>query len=345
MPFVAQVCSELPSGCRTPTPPILESGFPYAESGDSQEDGTRTPRDTGVFTIDHLQDKLRTLQATTVKPWKNDFKVAEPLYVLPQAEEYAAKVKAQLAQLSPLAAGPLPLGRLEGKEEEAILPPPAPHAVPRPAPAATERVITVGSVGHPFTCAEACKYVKRKGGCREGASCTKCHECFWSRIPAGADAIEQKIQEPVQQEAQPFSVGSAGHPYTCSNPCKYVWRKQGCRDGADCPNCHYCKWQRKPKEEANNSTPVTAPAGEHLEAMLANIPPPPGLTPMEPTSEMQTQQSKDLLSSLGSLGHPYSCGLACKYVGKAKGCKDGTLCPNCHLCRWSRYANLKVFHL
>jgi hypothetical protein len=25
-------------------------------------------------------------------------------------------------------------------------------------------------------------------------------------------------------EAQPFSVGSAGHPYTCSNPCKYVWR-------------------------------------------------------------------------------------------------------------------------
>ena len=92
-----------------------------------------------------------------------------------------------------------------------------------------------------------------------------------------------------QQEAQPFSVGSAGHPYTCSNPCKYVWRKQGCRDGADCPNCHYCKWQRKPKEEANDvGTPV--PQGEHLEAMLANIPPPPGLTPMEPTSEMKTQQ-------------------------------------------------------
>lgn len=92
------------------------------------------------------------------------------------------------------------------------------------------------------------------------------------------------------QEAQPFSVGSAGHPYTCSNPCKYVWRKQGCRDGADCPNCHYCKWQRKPKEEATDSTPVTGQAGEHLEAMLANIPPPPGLTPMEPTSETQTQQ-------------------------------------------------------
>jgi len=30
----------LPTGCRTPTPPILESGFPYAESADSQEDGS-----------------------------------------------------------------------------------------------------------------------------------------------------------------------------------------------------------------------------------------------------------------------------------------------------------------
>lgn len=37
-------------------------------------------------------------------------------------------------------------GPTHHQEEEAILPPPAPHAVPRPAPAATERVITVGSV-------------------------------------------------------------------------------------------------------------------------------------------------------------------------------------------------------
>lgn len=39
-----------------------------------------------------------------------------------------------------------PKGPTHHQEEEAILPPPAPHAVPRPAPAATERVITVGSV-------------------------------------------------------------------------------------------------------------------------------------------------------------------------------------------------------
>eukprot|EP00438_Fugacium_kawagutii_P034100 Skav232060 [mRNA] locus=scaffold1641:117783:126482:- [translate_table: standard] len=282
-----------------------------------------------------------------------------------------------------------------------VPPPPAPHAVARPE-RGTAHVISLGSVGHPFKCAEACKYVKRKGatllqgrgGCRDGANCTKCHECFWSRVPAGAD-VEQKIPEPAQVEAQPFSIGSAGHPYTCSNPCKYVWRKQGCRDGADCPNCHYCKWQRKPQEEVQPTVVPAAAVTQNLEAMA--IPPPPGLTPMEPETqqklslrkilqgcstvgatsrkldavfqkknsedseplilqdfpEMKAGQlvfliesacrkrllcpsqprSVDLLSSLGSLGHPYSR------------CKDGTLCPNCHLCRWSRYANLKVFHL
>ena len=26
------------------------------------------------------------------------------------------------------------------------------------------------------------------GGCRDGSQCTKCHECFWSRVPAGPNA-------------------------------------------------------------------------------------------------------------------------------------------------------------
>lgn len=326
---------------------MLETAFDI--DADSQEDGTTTPTDTGVFTIDRLQDKLSKLQVDMLKPQVDtviaqplDMRAAYPTYT--EAEE-AKRIKAQLALLSPLVAGPLPIGRqVESKvlDDAGIPPPPQPHPVARPSAGWQEKigqshVISVGSVGHPFRCAEACKYVKRKGGCRDGANCTKCHECFWSRLPAGEGLEQLKIQEPVHpvETAQPFSVGSAGHPYTCSAACKYVWRKQGCRDGADCPNCHYCKWQRRPKEESES------PTLEGLDSMLVNIPPPPGLTPMQPM-EAKPQEN---LSSLGSLGHPYSCGLACKYVGKAKGCKDGTLCPNCHLCRWSRYANLKVFHL
>ena len=96
-------------------------------------------------------------------------------------------------------------------------------------------------------------------------------------------------------ETQPFSVGSAGHPYTCSNPCKYVWRKQGCRDGTDCPNCHYCKWQRRPKDEVPVVPAPTASVSENLEAMA--IPPPPGLGPPEP--EMSSQQKLGKVQTVG----------------------------------------------
>ena len=69
------------------------------------------------------------------------------------------------------------------------------------------------------------------------------------------------------------------------------WRKQGCRDGADCPNCHYCKWQRRPKDEVSTPNPppvVASQVSQSLEAMA--IPPPPGLTPMEPEETHTTQE-------------------------------------------------------
>jgi len=40
--------------------------------------------------------------------------------------------------------------------------------------------------------------------------------------------------------------------------------------------------------------------------------------------------------SAGSIGHPYSCGGACKYTKTKKGCKQGALCNRCHLCFWTR---------
>jgi len=43
-----------------------------------------------------------------------------------------------------------------------------------------------------------------------------------------------------------------------------------------------------------------------------------------------------MLPSKGSLGHPNSCGEACKYACKPRGCKDGLACDRCHLCDWKR---------
>jgi len=40
--------------------------------------------------------------------------------------------------------------------------------------------------------------------------------------------------------------------------------------------------------------------------------------------------------NVGSLGHPLSCAVACKYAHKARGCKDGANCTRCHLCPWRR---------
>lgn len=43
-----------------------------------------------------------------------------------------------------------------------------------------------------------------------------------------------------------------------------------------------------------------------------------------------------LCISYGSQGHPFSCGPACKYASKGKGCKDGANCDHCHLCKWKK---------
>ena len=43
-----------------------------------------------------------------------------------------------------------------------------------------------------------------------------------------------------------------GHPYNCGPPCRYIQRKGGCRDGAKCPNCHLCMWNRSIQSQLNS---------------------------------------------------------------------------------------------
>jgi hypothetical protein len=40
---------------------------------------------------------------------------------------------------------------------------------------------SVGSIGHPHSCAHACKYNGKKAGCKDGHLCNRCHLCRWSR--------------------------------------------------------------------------------------------------------------------------------------------------------------------
>jgi hypothetical protein len=40
--------------------------------------------------------------------------------------------------------------------------------------------------------------------------------------------------------------------------------------------------------------------------------------------------------SIGSVGHPHSCGLPCKYSRGSRVCKDAAACRRCHVCPWRR---------
>jgi len=53
--------------------------------------------------------------------------------------------------------------------------------IPSPVGNGDSSPLSIGSRGHPYLCAEACKYVKKARGCKDGANCNRCHVCSWSQ--------------------------------------------------------------------------------------------------------------------------------------------------------------------
>eukprot|EP00434_Breviolum_minutum_P000385 symbB.v1.2.000325.t1/scaffold6.1/size569917/28 len=47
---------------------------------------------------------------------------------------------------------------------------------------------SMGSYGHPLSCAPACKYNSKSKGCKDGALCDHCHLCRWKRHFSGSGA-------------------------------------------------------------------------------------------------------------------------------------------------------------
>jgi len=71
-------------------------------------------------------------------------------------------------------AGPRPL-RQEGRSD------PGAAAGGPGQSAADARVLSIGSEGHPHGCAQPCKYSRGGRVCKDGAACSRCHLCPWSR--------------------------------------------------------------------------------------------------------------------------------------------------------------------
>jgi len=65
--------------------------------------------------------------------------------------------------------------------------------------------------------------------------------------PRGQGAIAgfcDRDLEPFEEKKETLlSLGSEGHPNRCAAPCKYHWKKRGCKDGALCTRCHVCVWK------------------------------------------------------------------------------------------------------
>lgn len=201
-------------------------------------------------------------------------------------------------------------------------------------------VTSIGSVGHPHTCGKACKYARRKNGCRDGSNCLGCHLCQWHR------GLESKLEE--CRGVGGFSGGMQGHPQACGKACNYFGRPTGCRNWTSCTDSHQCPWQRLVQAEVDGTLlrmkdgKVEEVFDGEAPATMLNLPS--AVATLEGTSESSVLHdccpsvgSNGCCPSVGSIGHPFHCaGWGCKYNKKARGCKDASLCLRCHLCPWRR---------
>jgi len=297
-------------------------------------------------------------------------------------------------------------------------PPPAP---PPPPPLAldlrVEELPSLGTKGHPHHCAEACKYFRRKQGCRAGKLCKSCHVCYWRRTAvegtiagvgqsaaaSGAatgtragletiatgfkgvtmDTLEQLIRlqlycdeqtiatEPGNpcahelpgaatqdvtdayhitvpsiddkdfgRDEQAASFGSIGHPHSCAPPCKYMCKRNGCRDGIRCIHCHICQW--KSKSAVLAMAAVASEGGGATVSQTASEDTGVGGAFALGAAVVPTVFVLGGLASMGSFGHPLKCGVPCKYFNRKTGCRDGPKCVCCHLCQFERPARVEA---
>jgi len=85
---------------------------------------------------------------------------------------------------------------------------------------------SVGSIGHPHSCKQACKFFSKLGGCRGGRMCTCCHICLWSRNQA---KIRTKMPWDPHHDAPSENQPSAAAVHT-SDPPVVLYPLHGDRD-------------------------------------------------------------------------------------------------------------------
>jgi len=225
-----------------------------------------------------------------------------------------------------------------------------------------------GSGTHGIGECSPCVWHWKPQGCLRGPECGYCHLCPEGEVKARKKAkaatlkstsgkddetTQEKEQKPLSVndldesneafvapavEPQTFmSIGSSTHGTGQCRPCAWIWKPQGCQNGADCRHCHLChegeiKARKKLKAESLrrelNHAPVEAEHSAQLELIdesTAAIPPPPGLPDPDP-------QAIEGQFSIGSQKHGSGECRPCAWFWKPQGCRNGANCRHCHLC-------------
>eukprot|EP00439_Symbiodinium_sp_Y106_P014309 s11359_g2.t1 len=124
-----------------------------------------------------------------------------------------------------------------------------------------------------WSCGPPCRYVKRKGGCRDGQSCTNCHQCFWvgkqvQPAPASDKGRQEADMKPKtrrpDRQVPTSSVGTVGHPLTCAEPCVEAWQPGGCSRGSACQQCHRCRPMQQLRTVAADDSASSSAAASTL---------------------------------------------------------------------------------
>lgn len=255
-----------PPGTGSSTPPPPSIACTYLQSPDALSSGEATPPQEKL--VQHVTENLESSRARRL-PLKPGLVEGPKL-----PWHVTLKPPPGLPPPSSMSTSSLPVAP---PVQVASVPGPAAVITPPPTPPPSK-----GSVGHPHSCGEACKYIKRKTGCSQGADCPQCHLCFWrhrralksetadicsSAYSAGGKCASLEVTKPLAQE----SVGSVNHPDGCAAPCKYVKRKGGCRLGSSCPDCHLCHWRRTCREPIGLSEETSPGFSRNATARLEDL--------------------------------------------------------------------------
>jgi len=185
------------------------------------------------------------------------------------------------------------------------------HANPPKRDLHQQEAASAGSIGHPHFCAQACKHVRRKSGCRDGKNCPNCHLCRWQRTTVALQPHAAWDRCPEEMTSQHILERAS-----LSEPMKI--------DLLQSENLYV---------EAASKSHSEAHIRQWFDDSEDAVP----RLQQHQCPEQESVSRPDCCFSIGSFAHPHGCGLPCKYAGKKKGCKDGYLCTRCHVCKWNRY--------